>query len=213
MKKLFLLTIVVIFSVSSLYAQEPNMSVYGRKHSVNSAKIAKFFKSLHYSDELMVGVGLDPRSHFSFGDLAVAYHRFGDTLSLGVGLGLQGSMLLDNMHYFYQSDEVSCNYSMALLMPIFVRAKVSPFRFGQWVPFMRLDVGGVLHFGNAFGGGFAFAPALGTNMMVNNKLNLFFALSCQWMQTSYEFDGYLGQTASIQGSSATSLMLHAGIDF
>lgn len=213
MKKLFLLTIVAIFSVSSLYAQEPNMSVYGRKHSVNSAKIAKFFKSLHYSDELMVGLGLDPRSHFSFGDLAVAYYRFGDTLSLGVGLGLQGSMLLDNMHYFYQSDEVSRNYSMALLMPIFVRAKVSPFRFGQWAPFMRLDVGGVLHFGNSFGGGFAFAPALGTNMMVNNKLNLFFALSCQWMQTSYEFDGYLGQTSSIQGSSATSLMLHAGIDF
>lgn len=188
------------------------MSVYGRKSPFKNGKMMKFFKSLHYSDELMIGVGIDSRSQFSFGDEFVAYHRFGDTLAVGLGIGLQGCSKLDNEHYFHQTDEASRTYSMALFMPIFIRATVSPFRFGDWKPFARCDVGGAIRLSHGQGGGFAFAPALGTDFKVN-KLNLFFALSYQWMQTAYTYDEYLGQPAQEVSSSASALMLHAGINF
>ena len=188
------------------------MSVYGGKRGFGTTKVGKFLKNLRYSDELLVGVGLDSRSSFSFGDVAVAYHRFGDTVSLGVGAGLLGGRMLDNVHYFYQTDDVSRHYGMKLYVPLFVRVKASPWRFGAWRPFGRLDVGGNFQL-SIFNCQFFFDPAVGTNWHASGKVNLFFALSTLWMQTGYVYDGHLGQPAQEVGSSALTLMLHAGVDF
>ena len=189
------------------------MSVYGGKRSFVSPKVSKFFKNLRYSDEVFVGVGLDSRSSFGVGDVFAAYHRFGDTVALGLGTGIMASRLLDGRHYFYQTDEVSDHYAFSLFVPLFVRVKASPWRFGAWRPFGRLDAGGLIRVGQGYGGGLFFAPALGTNYQATAKLNLFFALSAHWMQTGYLFDEYLGQPAQRVGSSAVTLMLHAGVDF
>ena len=213
MKRIFLLIMVAICFATSVYAQEPNMSVYGRKGISISPKVSKFFKNLRYSDELMLGVGLDSRSSFAVGDVATVYHRFGDTAAVGIGTGLLASRMLDNMYYFASTDDVSRHYSMQVLLPLFFRCKVSPWRFGQWHPFGRFDVGGVVRLSEGYGGGLFFAPALGTNLQTGKNLNLFFALSMHWMQAGYLFESYIGQPAEVVGSSATSLMLHAGIDF
>lgn len=47
MKRIFLLIMVAICFATSVYAQEPNMSVYGRKGISISPKVSKFFKNLH----------------------------------------------------------------------------------------------------------------------------------------------------------------------
>lgn len=213
MKRILLLCAVAMLFASSVYAQEPNMSVYGGHKSVIPPKVSKFFKNLRYSDELLLGVGLDARSSFTVGDVAVAYHRFGDTVALGLGTGLLASRLLDEKHYFYATDEVSKHYSMGVLLPVFLRVKASPWRFGHWTPFGRLDAGGVIRLSEGYGGGLFFDPAVGTNYQASNKLNLFFALSTHWMQAGYLFDEHLGQPATVEGSSAITLMLHAGLDF
>ena len=213
MKRYSFLFLVAIFFASSVYAQEPNMSVYGAKKGGISPKVSKFFKNLRYSDELVLGVGLDSRSSFAVGDLIAAYHRFGDTVTLGVGTGLLASRMLDERHYYYLTDEVSNHYSFTLYLPLFMRVKVSPWRFGAWQPFGRLDFGGLVRLGEGAGGGLFFAPTLGTHYQATAKLNLFFAMSTHWMQTSYLFDEHLGQPAATVGSSAMTLMLHAGLDF
>jgi len=104
---------------------------------------------------------------------------------------------------------VSRHYAMKLYVPLFVRVKASPWRFGAWQPFGRLDVGGMV----GKGGGLFFDPAVGTNWHASAKVNLFFALSTLWMQTGYLYDEHLGQPAIEAGSSAMTLMLHAGVEF
>jgi len=185
------------------------MSVYGGRKAFGTTKMGKFLKNLRYSDEVILGVGVDRRSSFTVGDVAVAYHRFGDTVSLGLGAGLVAGRMLDNVHYFYLTDDVSRHYAMKLYVPLFVRVKASPWRFGAWQPFGRLDVGGMV----GQGGGLFFDPAVGTNWHASAKVNLFFALSTLWMQTGYLYDEHLGQPAIEAGSSAMTLMLHAGVEF
>lgn len=213
MKRFLSLCFFAIFFVPLIYAQQPNMSVYDGRKPGKPLKMAEFFKKLHYSDEFLVGVGLDNRSVFSFGNLFSACHRFGDTVSLGLGTGLVASSMLDEVHYFYTIDDVSKHYSMKLFLPLFVRVEAAPWRFGAWRPFGRLDVGGMFRLTRGHGGGFFFSPAVGSHFQASPKLNLFFALSSGWMQAAYLYDEHLGQPATKAGSSAITLMLHAGLDF
>ena len=213
MKKTILLTILATLVASYSYAQQPNMSVYGHKGPAKPSKVGKMLRSLRYSDEIVLGIGLDHRSRFEFGDLVTANYRFGDTLSLGLGTGLLAMSALESEHYFYSADDVSSNYALTLLLPIYVRAKVSPYRFGDWTPFARADIGVAIRLTSGYAGGFTFAPSLGTNYKASAKLNLYFALTYHWMQTAYLYDAYLGQDPERLGSSATSLLLTAGIDF
>lgn len=189
------------------------MSVYGGRGSFGVSKMGKFLKNLRYSDELLFGVGVDSRSSFSVGDIAVVSHRFGDSVALGLGTGLIASRMLDNEHYFALTDEVSRHYDFSLFLPLFVRVKASPWRFGAWQPFGRLDAGAMVRLGSGYGGGFFFDPAVGASWQASGKPGLFFAVSTLWMQTGFLFDEHLGQPATVVGSSALTLMLHAGLDF
>lgn len=218
MKRIILSIVCLVFSVSAAFAQQPNMSVYG-KHSSSSpskqSQFVTFLQKLDYSAELTFAVPFDSYSKFSFGANITAIHHFSDTLHVGLGLGFWGVTALQEEIYTKSFDDSERQYGMNAMLPIYAQLKVSPMRFDKWTPFVKLNVGVAIRLNEGSIGGFMFEPALGTDFKINKDLSLDLALGTQWLQTAYLYHDYWYQEGLVEkiGAATLGLQLHVGLNF
>lgn len=218
MKRIILSAICLVISVSAALAQEPNMSVYGKRSSsnpYNKSNFTAFMEKLDYSAEMTLAVPFDSYSKFSFGANATAIHHFSDTLHVGMGLGLWGVFALQEEVYSQSFDESERQYGLNMLLPIYAQLKVSPMRFDKWTPFVKLNVGAAIRLNKGSIGGFMFEPILGTDYKISKDYSMVIALGTQWFQTGYLYTNYLYEKGRVEkiGASTMGLQLHVGLNF
>lgn len=216
MKRIILSALCLVFSVSAVWAQQPNMSVYGRhsgSNPMNKSKFVTFVEKLNYSAEVTAAVPFDSYSKFSFGANFTAIHHFSDTLHVGLGLGFQAVNALQEEVYKQQFDQSERQYGMNYLLPLYAQLKVSPMRFNKWTPFVKLNVGAAIRLNKGSIGGFMFEPMLGTDFKVGKKVAMDFALGTQWLQTGYVYNNYWYNQSEEIGAATLGLQLHVGVNF
>lgn len=218
MKRIILTALCLVVSVSAALAQQPNMSVYGKhagSNPLHKSKFVTFVQKLDYSAEMTMAVPFDSYSRFSIGANVAAIHHFSDTLHVGMGVGLLGVAALQEEIYQTAFDDSERQYGMNALLPIYAQLKVSPMRFGDFKPFVKLNVGAAIRLGQGYIGGFMFEPILGTDYKVTKDLTMIVALGTQWLQTSYMYYGYWynPDVAEEIGAATLGLQLHVGFNF
>lgn len=218
MRRIILAALCLVFSVSAALAQQPNMSVYGKHASstpMNKSKFVSFVEKLDYSAEATMAVPFDSYSKFSIGANVTAVHHFSDTLHVGMGLGVWGVASLQEERYVSAFDDSERQYGMNVLLPIYAQLKVSPMRFDDFKPFVKLNAGVAIRLNHGSIGGFMLEPMLGTDYKVTKNLTMCVALGTQWLQTGYLYYGYWYEPDAVEeiGAATLGLQLHVGFNF
>lgn len=213
MRKIYVLLLLSILSVSAVFAQKPHMSVYEGRSPGTPSKLSKFFKQLDYSAELSAGPAFDDRSRFSLGVCFLAEHHFNDTLAVCLGAGFRGVQGKQAEIFNTEYAVATSKYDFEVLMPVYARLKATPYQFGKWTPAMMVDLGAAIRLTKSQMGGFFFEPAVGADYKINSHLLLTLALGVNWMQTAYNYENYWYNQSERIGSSTTTLMLRMGLDF